>query len=231
MIFHPNHTKIQNIDIFIGKSQLKRVEVIKFLGLLIDPALKWSSHISKIKTTISKTVGVLYKIKDFVPMYILKNIYNTLILPHLNYCNIVWGNAYPTYLNQLFLLQKKAVRIITQSDFLAHTRPLFSSLNLLNIFDLHRYHCAVFIFKSINNKLPVNFNDYFNFNYDIHNHYTRSSGHLFSLPTNTDTFKRSIVCYGVNFWNSLTHALRNIKYLNSFSFKLKNHLLSKYRLP
>ena len=225
MIFHPNHSSIKNIEISLGNSKLKRVDVIKFLGLLIDPALNWSSHISKMKTTVSKTVGILYKIKDFVPKHILHNLYNTLIVTHLNYCNIVWGNTYSTHLNQLLILQKKAVRIITKSHFLAHTPPLFRSLNLLNIFDLHKYHCGIFIFHYINNLLPANFIDYFNFNHDIHNHNTRSSGQLFSLQVNSDIFKRSIVSFGVSFWNSLSPNLRNIKSLKSFSIKLKHHLI------
>ena len=228
VIFHPFYKSINDIDIFIGNTQIKRVDVIKFLGLYIDPVLKWSSHISKIKTSISKVIGILYKIRDFVPNYILKNLYNTLIYPHLSYCNIVWGNAHPSNVNQLFLQQKKIVRIITHSNILAHTPPLFSMLNILNIFDIHRHQCAVFIFKFINKQLPDNFKNFFILSQSIHSHNTRSSQHLFSVSINCDLFKRSIVCCGVNFWNSLSNSIRNIKSLNSFSSELINHLMSKY---
>ena len=63
-------------------------------------------------------------------------VYYTLIDPFLTYSLISWGNTYPTSLQPLTTLQKKAVRIITFSDFISHSSPLFRKLGLLKLKDL-----------------------------------------------------------------------------------------------
>ena len=83
-------------------------------------------------------------------------LYNTLILPHLNYCLIIWGiNA-----SRILLLQKKAMRIISNSWYRAHTEPIFKGLNILNINDLYRLMVLKFYFKLENKLLPVYFNTF-----------------------------------------------------------------------
>ncbi len=60
-----------------------------------------------------------------MPNYVLKILYNAHVLPHLQYCTPIWCNAYPTNLLPLLRLQKKIIRIITNSDYFEHTQPLF----------------------------------------------------------------------------------------------------------
>ena len=69
--------------------------------------------------------GVLYRLKS-LPKYVLKLIYNTLIIPHINYCITAWGNAHDHYIQRIILLQKQAIRIVAHAPFLAHTQPIFS---------------------------------------------------------------------------------------------------------
>ena len=60
-------------------------------------------------------------------------IYNALIKPHFMYCIIAWGNTYKTNLTRLHLMQKKIIRVLTRSEFYAHTEPLFNKLHMMNI--------------------------------------------------------------------------------------------------
>ena len=50
--------------------------------------------------------------------------------PFITYCNTVWSSTYVTYLNRIYYLQKRAVRAVTNSDFRAHTAPLFAKLDI-----------------------------------------------------------------------------------------------------
>ena len=65
-------------------------------------------------------------------------LYNSLILPHINYCIMAWG--YKGI--RLLKIQKKAVRIITLSGYSTHSdcEPLFKQLNMLKIADQLRLH-------------------------------------------------------------------------------------------
>ena len=72
------------------------------------------------------------QIKTIFPKNILRILYNSLILPHLRYCELSWGFKS----DKIFKLQKRAVRIITCSKYNAHTEPLFKMLNLIKIEDI-----------------------------------------------------------------------------------------------
>ena len=75
------HKKIQP-NIQINGSNIEFVENFMFLGITINNKLNWNSHINKVTNKISKTVGILNKLRYFLPSGVLQTIYNTLILPH-----------------------------------------------------------------------------------------------------------------------------------------------------
>ena len=106
-----------------------------------------------ISSQTARAIGILYRIKDLLPKRTLLLLYNTLILPYINYCNIAWGNCSKTKLDNV-PLQKKAVRICTHSTFLAHTDPLFHQLNILKIHEINDLQTAIFMFKYVKGVLP-----------------------------------------------------------------------------
>ena len=85
--------------------------------------------------------------------------YTTLIVPHLNYCLILWG-SYIKENHRLHLLQKKALRIITNSHYIAHSEPIFKDVRCLKITDMFSVAIWKFYFKLMNNKLPHCFSSY-----------------------------------------------------------------------
>ena len=72
------------------------------------------------------------KLKFILPQDNLSYIYNSLIMPHIKYCILLWGYAN----KRIFKLLKKAVRIIYKKHRLSHTDPIFKNLNLLEINDI-----------------------------------------------------------------------------------------------
>jgi hypothetical protein len=81
------------VKILLDNSELKRVNYTKFLGVLIDECLTWKCHINCVSKTISRNIGVMNKLKHFIPARILHTLYCTLILPYINYGILVWGNT------------------------------------------------------------------------------------------------------------------------------------------
>ena len=127
--------KLKKFDIILDKTKISRTETAKFLGVVIDENLSWKDHINYIKGKIAKSVGILKRLKYRLPENTLNTLYNTLILPYLNYCNIIWANNKPTRLQPLLMLQKCSMRIIRHRSYNTHALPLFSKLNQLTIFD------------------------------------------------------------------------------------------------
>ena len=96
---------VLNIDLSLNMDgkQISQVEKFTFLGLTINETVTWKDHIENIANRISKTLGILSRLKHTLPHKILKMIYTSLILPRLHYCNLAWGFR-P---GRIELLQKK----------------------------------------------------------------------------------------------------------------------------
>ena len=116
-------TKI-NLPVLFDDKPLKRVNVVKFLGIYIDENLTWKYHIDHVCNTISKSIGVIARSHFVLSTKTKLSLYYSLIYPYINYCNIIWSSTYVTSLNRIWLLQKRIVRVMTNSDYCAHSAPL-----------------------------------------------------------------------------------------------------------
>ena len=163
VIFYPPQKRLLRdfypILIINGK-HLKREYSIKYLGIFIDSHLNWKSHVNYIAKKINRSIGILSKLRYYLDRHILITLYNTLIYPFLIYGIIIWGNTYFSTVQPLLILQKKATRIITFSQFDAHSTPLFKNLRILKFSDLVNFHTSIFMHKFYNNKLPPFFSDF-----------------------------------------------------------------------
>ena len=123
---------------------------VKFLGILLDDTLSFQDHRLYITNKISKNIGVLCKLRVFLPEKVLFMLYNCLSLPYLHYCNITWADVGTTKLEPLHKLQKKALRICTNFHYQAYSRPLFFRLRTLNIYDIHTIQSAIMMYNVYN---------------------------------------------------------------------------------
>ena len=81
--------------------RIERVQYTKFLGVVIDEHLDWSQHIKEVCLKLSRTCGILYKIRKQLTTDAMLSIYYTLAYPFLYYCISVWGCTWPSFLNTL----------------------------------------------------------------------------------------------------------------------------------
>ena len=142
-IFHAKNKPIHPITILINNKAIEEAEHVKYLGIIIDSQLTFRLHIEEVSKKISRSIGVLYKLRPYVTQKILVNVYYAIIYPFLLYGIELWGNTCMSYLTPLFLLQKKFVRMATHNDNfekepgpLAHSFPLFHTLNIMTVFAL-----------------------------------------------------------------------------------------------
>jgi len=90
------HKQIPDIDIFINSEKINRVYETKFLGVIIQHNVKWHAHSYLIKNKISKTIGIMNKVKHILSTSHLQLLYQTLIEPYLTYCSIIWASPEKT---------------------------------------------------------------------------------------------------------------------------------------
>ncbi|KAJ8033385.1 hypothetical protein HOLleu_23609 [Holothuria leucospilota] len=200
----------------------------KFLGVTIDNKLSWQEHITNVTKSVAKISGVMNRLKYYIPSQTLLTIYNALILPHLTYCILLWGNSLPVTC-KLLSYQKRAVRAIakTKSPY-AHTRPLFHDYNLLTLKDHYKYQLGIFLYRHNNDQLPSDLVSFFQFNSCHHNYPARGKDNLLQPLTNTVFAHSHVRSNGVSFWNSLNVNVRNAPNINIFKKYLKKLLLSSH---
>ena len=105
IIFHPYNKPIKDhITIKINNKVIDQKEYIKYLGVLMDSTLSWKFHISNISRKISRSIGIMYKLRLFLPLKVLKDVYYSLIYSHIIYAIEVWGSAFKTELNKILIL-------------------------------------------------------------------------------------------------------------------------------
>ena len=201
----------------------------KFLGVIIDSKLTWNEHIHNVYTSVARNIGILFKLKEYISEKSLLVLYNSLVLSHINYCNIAWGNCSITKINSLFLLQKRAIRTITNSNYLTHTEPLFDRLKTLKIQDIHSLQTGVFMYKFTNNQLPELFNNFFDLNSNIHTYPTRHSTDFHLENPRTILAQKSIKHHGPDVWNTLPYNIKRCCSLGIFKASLKEYLISTYK--
>ena len=150
----------------------------------------------------------------FYPNYVLSSsptlltLYNTLILPYLNYSNIVWAGSNSNQLHSLITIQKRAIRICSLSQPRDHTAPLFARLHTLTLADINKLQTGIFMYKYINKLLPPIFSNYFTSVQDIHGYSTRSRDNLFIPFTRTSYSINTLRFHGPCLWNGIDRVVQ-----------------------
>ena len=96
---------------------------------------------------ITKSIGILSGTRFYLSCKTKLTLYYTLIYPHITYRNSTWSSTSVSNLNRIYYLQERAVRAITNSEYRAHTSPLFSKLEILDIFQVNTLNTAKFMFR------------------------------------------------------------------------------------
>ena len=207
IIFHPRRKQINSsdINIFINNSLITRVQEDKFLGIIIHENLSWKPHISAVCDKVSKVIGVLCKSRRYLPLNTLKTLYNSLFLPYINYCSLIWASTYASYLKPLYVLQKKAVRVITFSPPRTSSKPLFSKHNILSLYSIYKFHVACFVFSHFNSLLPTPVSSILHFNSEYHDYMTRSR---FNLHKTCHKYQFAITWQAPIIWNDIPLTMR-----------------------
>ena len=218
----------------INGIKFKRETSCRFLGVILHQKLSWIEHMDHVKSQVAKAVGTLYTISSCLPLKILKTLYSTLVQPFFVYCMPIWGNNLDSSkFKDLFILQKKAIRIVTRNtkkidNRFAHTKPSFNNLKLLTIHNLYYYLTACEARKIIINKSPPLL-------YEMFFMSLRPTSSTLILPKfrKSGTAKNSFVFNSSKILNTLLQS--NIQYnskltQDTFKKKLKLHFLYKQTL-
>ena len=221
---HPNKSVNYNLKVKINGKLIRPSKVVKYLGLYIDSNLNWNFNTKILAAKLSRSIGMLAKVRHYVDSDTLKSIYYAIFHSHLSYGSIIWAqNSNNRNVKRIMRLQKKAVRIIKFNHFREHADPIFKQLGILKFVDDIDVQNMLLVSDSLNSRLPTILNKMYNFIENAHFHKTRNS------------VKCKLLLPKVN---TTVHGLNSIEYKSILGWnkcidKFPNqflHILSRYKI-
>ena len=155
---HPNKTVNYNLKVKIDGKKLLPSTHVKYLGIIIDQHLNWSYHTDYISAKLSRSVGMLSKIRHYVNVHTLRMIYYGIFSSTLTYAAQIWGQIQNQHINRVIKLQDRAIRIINFARYCDSRNPLYLKSNILKFNDNLNLLNFLFVYDSLKCNLPSIFN-------------------------------------------------------------------------
>ncbi len=204
-----------NYKLDVNGQELERVQHMKYLGVILDSQLTFDEHVNFIHSKAVKKLGIVRKSREFLDRKTSLTLYRSSVLPHLDYCDLIYENTSKTNLNKLQLVQNSACRIMLLADKRTSVSQMHKDLNLLPLDKCRDLHRAQDCFKHINDKTSSL--SYMFIEKDSARptrHGQTKQVHCPDLRTN---YGHKAYSYrGPNFWNGLPNHIRLVTQKNEF---------------
>ena len=214
--------------LMINGQNITKVHEFDFLGVTIDSNFNWIAQTTKIAGKISRTLGIMKKIKHYAPPEVLKTLYQSMVLPYFYYGIRAWGSAHA----KVFNIQKKAIRIMSNSKMNAHTSPIFRENNLLTVEDIYKLSCLKMHFRIENSLAAPYFRSLRIANQDAHHHNTRHRTLRFfepKLKSHGDCFRFALPSILADIPDAILKCIFTVS-IDTFKTKLKRFFIGQYSL-
>jgi len=216
MSFHPYQkllTKKPHITLLDNEIMYKTD--LQFLGLYITDTLSWNAHIHFLSSNLSKSYYMLKSLKNVVSSQMVWNTYFAHFESRLRYGIIFWGCDGKS--KGLFRLQKKVIRLITDTHKRESCRPIFMKFKILTLASLYIFEMLCFINK---------YQGIMKHNFDVHAHNTRMKHDLHIHHCNTVLYQKSVINMGVKLFNKLPLQIKTLYNSKTFKRVVKTFLIS-----
>ena len=218
LLFTNRLTNRNDQQIMLGGGCVGFVESCKFLGIYIDEGLTFKTHINYVLGKISRSAGILYRIKNLLPLESRLKYYFSFIYPYISYNISIWGGTNLCNLYPLNIQHKRIIRLLSDAGYLDHTAPLFKKLKLLKLDDIYKLHILTHTYRAIKS-------GNYQTNHNLNTRYRHLATPTFQRLSRT---QQSISFCGPVLWNSLPDTIKEIGTASLFKRHLKSYMISQY---
>lgn len=221
---HKNN-KNENIHIRLNDREIEKVNKFVYLGVTIDSQLKFKEHANQVIKTVAYKVNYLRRCSPYLSQWSKLMIYNSIILPHLNYCSTILFFLNQNEMTRLQKMQNRAMRIILQCSRLTPIAQMLQTLQWLPVKKLLEYQTLIFIFKVKIGHSPVYLQNKLTFVTEIHEYNTRNKNNIKIDKYKKNSTYNSLFYKGVDNFNDLPQEIKDTGSIYSFKRRLKDFLL------
>ena len=198
----------------------------KLLGLYLDEHLSFDYHCDHVRSKIAQSNYIINRAKHFLPKKSLKTLYYALVHPHLLYCLPLYSCTSAKNITKIELIQKKTIRTITNSNYTAHTTPLFNELKIMPFKHLITYTQSLLVHSIYHKYCPPSLHNSWMTN-SMRNDARdlRNADDLYIPFARTDHIKKLPYFALPRVWNELTDQ-KFTPNPTTFKIAIKQHFLS-----
>lgn len=237
MLFFPSkedneYIAANNLNLYMENNAITRVKTVKFLGVIIDECMNFRQHVDSTIKKIKSVNGLLYRRRDYLSHSCRKDLFFALVQSRLQYCIVIYGNTTWNILQPLYIACNRTLRTLQGLTRFSHVKDMYLAYNVLPVHLLHKFYCAILIYKCVNNIGTMSIVTYnmFKLNNASHDYPTRLSqtNHLYKKTG--PAFSRSYVNAACTDWNNIPLAIRNETSLYSFMKEYKKYLFNTWQV-
>ena len=219
---------MSDFNLTLCDEPLTHVSHQKILGLNVDNNLTWRAHVDTVCGSISSLIGLMYWVRNCLDFNSVLLFYNSYILPRIDYCLTLWGNAPVDSLLKLFRLQKRAGRIILNVRSDTPSEYVFAQLNWMSVFQRVTYQKCLCMFNIVNGLCPNYLKKLANVHSPNKNYSLRSnSQHSLHIPfPHKELYKKSLKYSGSHIWNILPISVKSAPNFICFKRACKQFILT-----
>ncbi len=215
------------LNVNLADSIIEREVFAKHLGVYFDADMSWVTHTKSVSTKVSKAIGTLYKIKNYVNIQILRSIYYAIVYPHLHYGILSWGAASAPTTNHIQVRQNRFIRNMYNLGIRTNLNRLYFNHNFLKINEVYHSKLLRFVHALHSDSLPPAFEKIHASN--MHNYRTRyaTEGNYFVNRIHNIYGSLSPSYVGTRLWSQIPPAAKalNTTRFKSFTF---TYLIASY---
>ena len=190
-------------SIVLKNTEITCTEYVKYLGILLDKNLTYGFHVKRVLNKLAKHVSIINRLRHFTSSSVVIRYYKTYMKPIIQYGLLIYGCTRKSVLNDIFLVQKKILRITYFKNRRYPSDELFERSEIMNVFDLYVFELLKFAVRSSRESQLHNIKSVF-----IHKNslvFTRSvSSNMFYVPeARTQVSRQSLKYRGTVLLNHL----------------------------
>lgn len=227
MCFSLKRNITDELQINIDKYKIEVVDEFKYLGVILDSKLKFDAHVRKMSKTIKTNLNCFRLIRPCISTQAAKVYLHAMVLSHMSYCSIVWGQATKSVIKPLVSLYKQTLKVFDQKPMKWHHCTIIQKYKMLTLDNFITFSFVKNIFKCLNDLAPSVMCQTVQ-KYTNEGVRTRAgvSGNCRVKRCRTALGQSAFSVKGTQLWNSLPLELKSQSDLRLFSLKLKLWLKS-----
>ena len=217
--------ELENVVVKLKGQEVARGRKVKYLGVWVDEGLTWVDHVEAVRRKCLGDLAKLRRLRDTLPAALKKNIYNALVLPHLDYCCVLWQECGIQLQKRVERIQNYAMRLICSKPPRTPSEELRSDMNWMPLSKRRELFRLVLVHRCVHGRAPAYLAECYETNKQYGHCVTRGANKLHLKSVNTEFGRRATMFKGAQEWNKLPADLRNVQSINTFRKLLKTQYI------